>query len=62
MALVPIGGTYTMNAEEAACFVNAMRPHAVIPTHYASIVGSLDDAREFVRHLDRGIEICLKIG
>ena len=61
IAMVPIGGTYTMNAKEAAEFVNAMRPHTVVPTHYASIVGSLDDAREFVRHLDRGIEVCLKI-
>ena len=61
IAMVPIGGTYTMNAKEAAEFVNAMRPHTVGPTHYASIVGSLDDAREFVRHLDRGIEVCLKI-
>ena len=61
IALVPIGGTYTMNAEEAAAFVNAMRPHTVVPTHYGSIVGSLDDARTFVKHLDRGIEVCLKI-
>mgnify|MGYP002625213000 CR=1 FL=1 len=61
IALVPIGGTYTMNAAEAAEFVNALRPHVVIPTHYASIVGSLDDAREFVKHLDREIEVCLKI-
>ena len=62
VALVPIGGTYTMDAAEAAAFVNAMRPRAVIPTHYGSIVGSLNDAREFVRRLDRGIEVCLKIG
>lgn len=61
VALVPIGGTYTMNAKEAAAFVNAMRPRAVIPTHYGSIVGSLNDAREFVKHLDREIEVCLKI-
>ena len=61
IALVPIGGTYTMNAEEAAAFVNEMRPRAVIPTHYGSLVGSLDDARTFVKHLDRGVEVCLKI-
>ena len=61
IALVPIGGTYTMNAEEAAAFVNAMHPHTVVPTHYGCIVGSLDDAAAFVRHLDRGIEVCLKI-
>ena len=61
IALVPIGGTYTMNAAEAAEFVNTLRPHTVVPTHYASIVGSLDDAREFIKHLDREIEVCLKI-
>ena len=61
IAMVPVGGTYTMNAEQAAAFVNAIRPHTVIPIHYGSIVGSLDDARNFVRHLDRGIEVCLKI-
>ncbi len=61
IALVPIGGTYTMNAEEAAAFVNALHPHTVIPVHYGCIVGSLDDARTFVRYLDRSIEVCLKI-
>ncbi len=61
IALVPIGGTYTMNAEEAAAFVNAIHPHTVIPIHYGCIVGSLDDAAMFVRHLDRSIEVCLKI-
>jgi L-ascorbate metabolism protein UlaG (beta-lactamase superfamily) len=62
IALVPIGGTYTMTAEEAADLVNTIRPHTVIPTHYGCIVGSLDDARRFVRHLDRAVEVCLKIG
>ena len=62
IALVPIGGTYTMTAEEAARLVNTIRPHTVIPTHYGCIVGSLDDARRFVRHLDRDVEVCLKIG
>ena len=62
IALVPIGGTYTMTAEEAAAFVNELRPHTVIPTHYGCLVGSLDDARRFVRHLDRAVEVCLKLG
>ena len=62
IALGPIGGTYTMTAEEAARLVNTIRPHTVIPTHYGCIVGSLDDARRFVRHLDRDVEVCLKIG
>lgn len=62
IAMVPVGGTYTMNAGEAAAFVNAIHPQVAIPTHYASIVGSLLDARDFVRDLDRDIEVCLKIG
>ena len=59
--VLEIGPEHTMNAEEAAAFVNAIRPHTAVPTHYGCIVGSLDDARTFVKHLDRGVEVCLKI-
>lgn len=62
IAMVPIGGTYTMDAKEAAEFVNAMSPAAVIPTHYGSIVGELSDAQVFAAHLSPDIELCLKIG
>ncbi len=34
-AMVPIGGTYTMNARQAAELVNRMRPQTAIPTHYS---------------------------
>lgn len=34
IALLPIGGKYTMNAEEAAALVNAMDFKYVIPTHF----------------------------
>ncbi len=61
IALVPIGGTYTMNAEEAAEFVNTICPHTVIPTHYASIVGSKEDAQKFAELVHHGIEVCFKI-
>lgn len=47
VVLLPIGGTYTMNAEEAAGVVNVMKPKLAIPMHYGSIVGSLDDAKRF---------------
>jgi L-ascorbate metabolism protein UlaG (beta-lactamase superfamily) len=39
IALVPIGGTYTMDAKKAAELVNTIRPEVAIPTHYGSIVG-----------------------
>ncbi|MCR5473828.1 MAG: MBL fold metallo-hydrolase [Lachnospiraceae bacterium] len=40
VAFLPIGGTYTMDASEAAHLAMKIRPKVVIPTHYGSIVGS----------------------
>jgi L-ascorbate metabolism protein UlaG (beta-lactamase superfamily) len=45
--LVPVGGTYTMNAEEAARAVNMIKPSTAIPIHYGDIVGTEDDAEIF---------------
>ena len=58
IALIPIGGTYTMNYKEALTFVNKVHPKVVIPTHYQTIVGSLDDALEFQKLVPKDIE-CL---
>lgn len=46
-ALVPIGGTYTMDAREAAGLINEIHPKLAIPTHYGSIVGRMTDADDF---------------
>jgi L-ascorbate metabolism protein UlaG (beta-lactamase superfamily) len=46
-ALIPIGGTYTMTATEAAGAANAFKPQAVIPMHWGDIVGAQKDADEF---------------
>lgn len=51
IAFVPIGGTYTMNAQEAADLINKIQPKIVVPTHYGSIVGSKEDAKIFVQKL-----------
>jgi len=45
--LVPVGGTYTMTADQAARAVNIIRPEVAIPIHYDDIVGSAEDARRF---------------
>ncbi|HOO89458.1 MAG TPA: MBL fold metallo-hydrolase [Syntrophales bacterium] len=45
--LVPVGGTYTMTAEEAARAVNMIKPKIAIPIHYDDIVGTEDDAKRF---------------
>ncbi len=54
---VPIGGTYTMTAAEAAELTAAIGPEAVIPTHYGSIVGSYGDFEEFVRLTDGKVAV-----
>jgi L-ascorbate metabolism protein UlaG (beta-lactamase superfamily) len=47
VALLPIGGTYTMTAEEAADIANEFKPKSVVPMHWGTIVGSLGDAERF---------------
>ena len=61
IAMIPIGGTYTMNAREAAAFINALKPPVVIPTHYGSIVGKASDADEFAKRVDPKIEVVRKL-
>ncbi len=56
VAFVPIGGTYTMDAKEAASLVNVMQPKIVVPTHYGSIVGKKEDAQIFAQKLKANIQ------
>ena len=61
VALVPIGGTYTCDPRQAAAFVNALRPRAVVPTHYGSIVGTYDDFDAFAAAVDPAIAVVRKL-
>ncbi len=61
IALIPIGGTFTMDYIEAADLINKMKPEIVIPTHYGSIVGSINDGIKFKELLDKEIECLLLI-
>lgn len=56
IALIPIGGTYTMDYKEAANLINIIHPKIAIPTHYGTIVGSKEDASKFSKLLDSGIQ------
>ena len=49
VALLPVGGTYTMGPAEAAQAVEAIKPKVAVPMHYGSVVGSAQDAQEFKR-------------
>jgi L-ascorbate metabolism protein UlaG (beta-lactamase superfamily) len=48
VALLPVGGRFTMSAEEAAEAAKIIKPSLAIPMHWGSIVGSQEDAQEFV--------------
>ncbi|MGI0046226.1 MAG: MBL fold metallo-hydrolase [Nitrosotalea sp.] len=53
--LVPVSGTYVMNASEAAQAVDVIKPKIAVPMHYGAIVGSLQDAQDFknaVKHCE----------
>ena len=56
IAFVPVGGTYTMTAKEAADLINIIKPKMAVPIHYGSVVGTKQDATDFVNLLDKGIE------
>lgn len=49
VALLPIGGKFTMNAEEAAEAASLIKPSLVLPMHYGNIIGSIEDAQKFVK-------------
>lgn len=64
VALIPIGGHYTMDKKQAADYIAHIAPGAVIPTHYGSIVGEKADGRAFeerLRAMNKDVRIELKL-
>jgi L-ascorbate metabolism protein UlaG (beta-lactamase superfamily) len=49
IALLPVGGTYTMTAEEAAQAAEWIKPKVAVPMHWGDIIGSRADAEKFKR-------------
>ena len=56
VAFVPVGGTYTMTAKEAADLVNEINPKIAVPIHYGLIVGTKEDADIFKENLNGNIK------
>ncbi len=48
VALLPVGGRFTMSAEEAAEAASIIKPTLAIPMHWGALVGTEQDAKEFV--------------
>ena len=61
IAMIPIGGTFTMDFREAAEFINELKPKTVIPTHYGSVVGNADDGESFKQLIKVPTEVVFKL-
>ncbi len=61
IALVPIGGTYTMDAKKAAELINILKPEIAVPVHYGSIVGKKEDAEVFRKLVKPPVQVVIKI-
>lgn len=48
VAFLPVGGTYTMTADEAAAAAKDISPKLAVPIHWGNIVGTRADAERFV--------------
>ncbi|MEW6236333.1 MAG: MBL fold metallo-hydrolase [Candidatus Omnitrophota bacterium] len=59
IALLPIGGTYTMNAVEAAQAAKVIHPAIAVPMHYGAVVGSAQDAEKFKQELAGAVEVMI---
>lgn len=61
IALVPIGGTFTMDAKRASELINLIRPEFAIPTHYGCGVGKKTDGQIFASLVKSPVKVVEKI-
>ena len=54
--LIPVGGTYTVDALGAKAYVDAISPKAVIPMHFRTVDGTIDitDVQPFLSLCENG--------
>jgi len=59
IALLPVSGTYVMNADEAVEAALAIKPKLAIPMHYGAIVGDQSDATRFKDKLAGKVDVLI---
>ena len=59
VALLPVGGTYTMTPEEAFESLEMIHPEFAVPMHYGDVVGGADAAEAFRRGAPEGVEVVI---
>jgi len=57
LALLPVGGKYTMDGEEAAQATKHIKPKQAIPYHWGDIIGSESDAEEFAEKAEPSCKV-----
>ena len=57
VALLPVGGTYTMDADEAARALARIKPQVAVPMHWGDIVGRQADVERFRRQAPEGVRV-----
>lgn len=63
IALLPVGGQYTMNAEEAARAAGIIKADVSVPMHYgAGVIGSVRDAEKFKELVKGEVRILKEVG
>lgn len=55
VALLPIGGTYTMDVVDAVRAVKTMKPRFAVPMHYNTFKMIVQDPREFKQKIEKSI-------
>jgi L-ascorbate metabolism protein UlaG (beta-lactamase superfamily) len=57
VALLPVGGKFTMTASEAAQAANLIKPKVAVPMHWGDIIGTRADAEAFRKAAKVPVEI-----
>jgi L-ascorbate metabolism protein UlaG (beta-lactamase superfamily) len=56
VVFLPVGGTYTMTSKEAAEAANIINPLVAVPIHFTDVVGTAEDAQNFINGLNSTIK------
>lgn len=56
VVFLPVGGTYTMTSNEAVEAANIINPDIAVPIHYTEVVGTEEDALNFIKGLNTSIK------
>lgn len=57
VCFVPIGGTFTMDVDEAISYINDLKPKKAVPIHYGLIVGDKTQSTAFKNNINKDIEV-----